>query len=235
MATSRERPPTGAWLIRRYPGWWRDRYGDEVLALLEDRPPSRRDRLDLAHGAIDAHLRGGPARSRTLIVAALTAGGAWTMVGAAAVTQPTPLDWPGYDVSTLPLVTVAAAATTVAQMGLARRAWSGSTVPLELLLLIVLVGGLLWTASLAVATVGGPYGAVTAGTQTIAAIAGVGLGLAVLRAGWTMEGSLAVVLAVALLIPTPAVWLAMGAGWSLVGMVLALASVTASPPAGVAR
>jgi hypothetical protein len=35
---------------------WRERYGDEFLALLEVRPPRRLDLIDIAWGAIDAHL-----------------------------------------------------------------------------------------------------------------------------------------------------------------------------------
>ena len=43
-------------LIRLYPRSWRDRYGDELAALLEDRPPGPSDALDLILGAFDAHL-----------------------------------------------------------------------------------------------------------------------------------------------------------------------------------
>jgi hypothetical protein len=43
-------------LVRLYPPAWRERYGDEFLALLEDRPPRRRDILDIAWSALDAHL-----------------------------------------------------------------------------------------------------------------------------------------------------------------------------------
>lgn len=206
-----------------------------MLALLEDRPPSRRDRLDLARGAIDAHLRGGSGRQTTRIAASLIAGAAWTIVGAAAMTQPTPLDWPGYDLATLPLVALAALAMTVGQLGSTRRAWAASTMLLEVLLVVVALSGLLWTAAVAVASLGGPYGAGTAAAQAIAAVAALALGLAVLRRGATTDGSIVIVMAVALLIPTPAVWLAMGAGWSVVGMVLALDATTESPPAGVAR
>jgi hypothetical protein len=35
---------------------WRDRYQDEFLALLEERPPTRTQVLDIAWGALDAHL-----------------------------------------------------------------------------------------------------------------------------------------------------------------------------------
>jgi hypothetical protein len=43
-------------LVRFYPSAWRERYGDEFLALLEDRPPRRRDVLDIVWAALDAHL-----------------------------------------------------------------------------------------------------------------------------------------------------------------------------------
>ena len=43
-------------LVRLYPRAWRDRYEAEFLALLEARPPTPRDRLDLVRGAVDARL-----------------------------------------------------------------------------------------------------------------------------------------------------------------------------------
>lgn len=43
-------------LISLYPRAWRERYGDEFLALLAERPPSPRDRLDIVRSAVDAHL-----------------------------------------------------------------------------------------------------------------------------------------------------------------------------------
>jgi hypothetical protein len=42
-------------LLALYPAAWRARYGDEFLALLVDRPPSLRERLDIVRGALDAH------------------------------------------------------------------------------------------------------------------------------------------------------------------------------------
>ena len=47
------------WLLRFYPAAWRDRYGDEFLALLEDRGISTfsvLDILDVFYGALDAHM-----------------------------------------------------------------------------------------------------------------------------------------------------------------------------------
>jgi hypothetical protein len=42
-------------LLRLYPRPWRDRYGEEFEALLADRPPSVRHRVDIVRGALDAH------------------------------------------------------------------------------------------------------------------------------------------------------------------------------------
>jgi hypothetical protein len=47
----------GRLLVELYPSAWRARYGEEVLALLEDDPPSLRGVLSLLMGAADAHLR----------------------------------------------------------------------------------------------------------------------------------------------------------------------------------
>ena len=43
-------------LIGLYPQTWRDRYEDEFLALLAERPPDPLDSLDIVRGAIDARL-----------------------------------------------------------------------------------------------------------------------------------------------------------------------------------
>lgn len=43
-------------LLRLYPSAWRERYGDEMRALLADDPPGARGALSLALGAADAHL-----------------------------------------------------------------------------------------------------------------------------------------------------------------------------------
>ena len=43
-------------LLRLYPRSWRERYEREVLGLLEARPPSLGDRVDIVRGAVDARL-----------------------------------------------------------------------------------------------------------------------------------------------------------------------------------
>ncbi len=230
MASTTRSAPAGAWIVRRYPAWWRERYADEMLALLEDRPADWQARLDLAHGALDAHLRGDGRRSMTLVVAALVAGGAWTLAGVAGLAQPVPLDWPGYALEMLPLLTIGAFATTVAGLGLARRGWLASTTRLELLLVAVALTGLAWTVALAIAALGGPYGALTAAVQAVAAVAAAALGVAVLRTGASVEGPVLIIAAVALLIPSPGVWLALGAGWTVVGVVAWMGPIGRASP-----
>ena len=44
------------WLIRLYPRGWRERYEEEFVAMLEQRPMSFADVLDVVLGALDAHL-----------------------------------------------------------------------------------------------------------------------------------------------------------------------------------
>jgi DnaJ family protein C protein 28 len=46
----------GRWLLRLYPSAWRERYGEEYLALLEQLPASPRVVADALLGAADAHL-----------------------------------------------------------------------------------------------------------------------------------------------------------------------------------
>jgi hypothetical protein len=68
-------------LVRLYPRAWRDRYEQELLTLLEVRPPTSRDRLDLIRGALDARLNpeipgsahGAEARRRVPVAVALAA------------------------------------------------------------------------------------------------------------------------------------------------------------------
>ncbi|QBD76265.1 hypothetical protein EPA93_09685 [Ktedonosporobacter rubrisoli] len=47
------------WILRCYPSAWRERYGQEMLALLEQHAITPLTLLDLGLGALDAHLTGG--------------------------------------------------------------------------------------------------------------------------------------------------------------------------------
>lgn len=211
--------PVTSRLLRAYPRWWRDRYADEVSAILDARPPDLRDRLDLVRGAFDAHLSGSElGASRRVIAASLVAGGAWTIAGVASIAGPTPPDWPGYLAATLPVAFAGSLAILVASFGAARLAWSSSGPTVELAVVASVIGHLLWALALGVAAVGGPYGAVTAIAQSLAALATVGVGLVLLRAGVRPVGEAVVVAGAAFLLPTPAAWLVVGASWTAIGL-----------------
>jgi hypothetical protein len=123
-------------LLSLYPRAWQDRYRAELLELLAERPPTWRDRLDLAWGAIDARLhpqvQGRPATTerdarapRTLAgsFGALVGGALWAAGGltlhAAAFNAGT-----GYRESTVAVVIIAIAAIVSA---LAAVALAGSS------------------------------------------------------------------------------------------------------------
>jgi cytochrome b6-f complex iron-sulfur subunit len=67
------RPPTGhRLLLRAFPRRWRERYGDEFLALLAERGGSGADLLDILAAALDARLH--PRRPAGAALARLAAG-----------------------------------------------------------------------------------------------------------------------------------------------------------------
>jgi hypothetical protein len=73
-------------LIRCYPAGWRARYGDEFLALLEERPLGPYDVADILLGALDAQLRlrgrHAPGSDRRGISMSLRLGGLAAIIGA---------------------------------------------------------------------------------------------------------------------------------------------------------
>jgi hypothetical protein len=221
------------WLAA-YPGWWRKRHGAEMTAILEDRPPDWRDRLDLLHGALDAHVRGAGGRPVVAPLAALVAGAAWTMAGAAVLSLPTPPDWPGHVLETLPLAFVGSATLLLAIIGLARRAWSSVTIGLEVALLVTVLAGIAWVATFASAVIGGPYGVITAAGQTAAALAAIWLGVAMQRAGAHPFGTIVVVTGGALLVSGPLAWLALGALWTAIGAWTVFVERSGTRPSGMA-
>ena len=136
---------TATSLVRLYPRSWRDRYADEMLALLEAGPVSRRDGFDLLRGALDAWLHP-PTRSRIPAAAALIGGGLWTVAAAAVVFQPAPPDWPGYLFDTLAIGLVAAGFLLVATMGCARRVGDMGGRVLTLAVVLTIAGYIGWIA-----------------------------------------------------------------------------------------
>jgi hypothetical protein len=86
------------------------------MALLEARPATRRDRFDIARGALDAHLH--PAEQSLVPgLSAVLGGGLWVLGTAPIAALPTPPDWPGYLIDSLPLAILAVVALTLAVAG----------------------------------------------------------------------------------------------------------------------
>ena len=237
MASSSAGRASGRRLLNLYPRWWRERYGEEMAGLLETRPPDIRARIDLVRGAFDAHLRGadpwpGPGRA---VGASLVAGGAWTIAGVASVGGPTPPDWPGYLASTLPVAIVGVVAILIAILAVARLAWSSNGLTIEIAVGGIVLGYVAWAGVLAIAALGGPYGAVTAVGHSAAAIATVGLGLVLFRAGAHPVAEIVTVAGAVMLLPTPAAWVVAGALWTGLGLWQAVdARSGESPPASLA-
>jgi hypothetical protein len=188
-----------------------------MLAVLEQRPPGLRDRLDLARGALDAHLH--PAvPSRVPAISSLSAGAAWLLLGAASLLQPAPPDWPGYLASTLGLAVVGAAAALVAVLGVSRRLGDRGGRTRSIAVIVAILGHTLWVTALVAAAMGGPYGAITAAAQTAAAFGTVAIGLVVVRAGDGSIGGATVVVGVSMIVPSPTAWLVIGGVWTAIGL-----------------
>jgi hypothetical protein len=217
----------GGWL-RLYPRDWRDRYEAEMLAVLEARPACWRTRLDLARGALDAHVhpRTPPGVPR---VTAVLGGIAWIVAGLASWVQPVRPDWPGYLLETLPLGFVGAIAAFRIVVAVGRRSGVEPPRGSDVALGLAVAGHAVWVVVLALAAVGGPYGAITGACQSIAAIGTVVVGLVRWRADDHPIAEAILVAGASMLVPSPAAWLVAGATW------IALAVVVAHPPLRMRR
>jgi hypothetical protein len=84
-------------LLRLYPSRWRERYGDEFAAILEERPLGPAGVADVVHGAIDAHLRqsgtGTPGASRLVGAAAIVGGVLWPVGMFGSIFDPSGAPW----------------------------------------------------------------------------------------------------------------------------------------------
>ena len=208
-------------LVGLYPRWWRDRYGDEMRALLELAPARRGDRVDLARGALDAWLHP-PRPSLVPAAAALLGGGLWTVVAAGVVAQPVPPDWPGYLLEVVPVALAGVACLLVAIVGIALRvadADGRATGPAALLAVAGYAG---WMVALGGTAGNAVDGATLGAAQAVAMVATAAIGEMVVRAGDDLVGSLVLLAAVSMLIPWVGLWLVFGAAWTAIGIVLAL-------------
>ena len=206
-------------LLKLYPRSWRARYGDEVAALLDERPLSGHGRVDLIRGALDAWLR--PATpSMVPIVAALLGGGLWTVAAVAVLVQPVPLDWPGYLAEIVPLATAAAACLFVAAFGCALRAGDGRRRATGIGAGLLVAGHLAWIAMLGGTFLGGVDGPALGAAQAAAMLGTIAIGFVLVRDRFEPIGLLLLTAPIALLVPWTFAWPAFGAAWTAIGIAL---------------
>jgi len=204
-------------LIRAYPSTWRRRNATELASILESRAPTALGLVDLARGAVDAHLHP-PTPSRSPGWAALLAGASWAVVALGYLAEPVPPEWPGYLIWTLPAGLIGAIAGFVAALGFALRLGDepGRAGWIAISSSVASYG--LWIGVLAAATLGGPYGAVTGAAAALAAIATVGLGLVMVRRGLRPHGEILVVVGASSVLLPPTSWVIVAGVWTVTGL-----------------
>jgi hypothetical protein len=197
------------------------------MALLEAVATTRRDRLDIVRGALDAHLH--PAEPSLVPgLSAVLGGGLWILGAAPIAALPAPPDWPGYFLDSLPLAVVAVVALVIAVGGAwLREDGRGGILGRRLGRLgvaLALVGHLAWAGALVAVLTGLGYGGPVAIVSAVAGLGTVLVGLALAAAGdWPLAG-LVVVAPVLLVVPpwvvpSPAAWLVFGTLWIGIGLI----------------
>lgn len=217
--------------LRLYPSSWRARYGEEMSALLEDRPPTKRDRVDLLRGAIDAWLHP-PVPSLVPPVAALFGGGLWTMLATIVVLQPVPADWPGYLLEVVPIAIVAVAFLLVAVLGCALRLGDLGGRPSIVAGTVAAIGCLGWIVALLGIVTGIVDAPALAAAQTVAMVGTAGVGILLVRSGDEPIGVLVVVATLPMIVPSSLGWLAFGTVWTAIGLTALVQRSARIGPAG---
>jgi hypothetical protein len=153
-------------------------------------------------------------------MAALASGGLWTIAGVAVIGQPAPPDWPGYLLEMLPLAIAAVLTGLVGIVGCWAR-WSDGTGRVGTVgVLLAVGGGVAWALALAAAFFQLEYGALTMGTQAIALVGGLLVGLVLIRTSDLPIGAAIAMASAIMLFGWPIAWLAAGLAWTLVGLLL---------------
>jgi len=220
--------------VRLYPRAWRDHYGDELEAVLEQDGLRLRTRLDLVRGAVDAHLHPGTP-SPWPVVAALTASAfavahAWVLAA-----QPVPTDWPGYLEEALPLIIASVAALIPGVLGLWLKLGDADGALGRIGVILSVVGYLAWLVALLAAATRLAYGPLTAAAATVAMVGTAALGVALVGRSRLVLGALLAVASLAGLAPPALGWPAFAASWTAVAVVLLADFVAASDPRGGPR
>lgn len=207
--------------VALYPRAWRDRYGDELQAILDAERPGLRARLDLLRGAIDAHLH--PATPSPLpVAAALTASALAAAHALALAVQPVPTDWPGYFEDALPLSIGSVVALLPTLIALWLKLGDGDGALGRLGILLAIVGHGAWLVALIAALARVEYGPLTAAAGTLAMAGTAMLGVALVGRARIAFGVLLTGAALAGIAPPSLGWPAFAAAWTGVAAALVL-------------
>lgn len=210
-------------ILRLYPPAWRTRYALEMRTILESRPASASDAVDLLRGAADAwaHPR---SPTRLPALSALAGGGLWTVAAVTTLAQPAPPDWPFYLIETVPLAIVGSAALLPAIVACAGRAGDEPDRLHRAGTAMAVLGLVAWMGMLLAEVVGLTGGAAVAAASTAAMIGVALIGLGLVRGGDLVVGGLMAAGSLAMLVPLTIGWLAFGSAWTAIGVALLAAT-----------
>lgn len=220
--------------VRLYPRAWRERYGEELQAVLETDGLALRTRLDLVRGAVDAHLH--PATPSPLPVVAALSASAFALVHALALAaEPVPTDWPGYLEDALPLIIASVLALIPAVIGLWLKLGDGDGALGRIGVILAIVGYVAWLVALLAAAARLAYGPLTAAAATLAMAGTAALGVALVGRSRVVLGTLVAAAALAGVAPPALGWPAFAAAWTGVAVALVADFVGASAARGGPR
>jgi hypothetical protein len=218
-------------LISLYPRAWRDRYELEFQALMSERPPTPRDRLDIVRGALDARLhpqlrQASPDSTPRLVrigaTLAVLGGGVWVAAGLAFLGSSMIPDLGYKDSSSAVVIAIAGALVTGIAAFMVARSMPGRSAAATNAATAIVFGALAMTQPWPVVFFG--YYAAIIGTLLFGLIVlprigmtGIALAVAALLASaFNTEDERAL-----LLVP-------LGAAWILFGLVLSVRGVPAT-------
>jgi hypothetical protein len=202
-----------------YPRAWRERYGEELEAILDESAVGLRLRLDLLRGAIDAHLHP-PAPSPLPVVAALTASAFAVAHAFALSVQPVQTEWPGYLEDALPLIILSVVALIPVVIGLWLKLGDADGSVGRVGVILAVVGHVAWLGALLAAATRLAYGPLTAAAATVAMVGTAALGVALAGRSRIVLGTLLAAAALAGIAPPGLGWIAFAAAWTAVAVAL---------------
>jgi hypothetical protein len=226
--------PRVARYVRLYPRAWRDRYGDELEAVLEEDGLGLRTRLDLVRGAVDAHLHPGTPTPWP-VVAVLTASAFAVAHAWALATQPVPTDWPGYLEEALPLIIASVVALIPGVVGLWLKLGDADGAMGRIGVILAVVGYVAWLVALLAAATRLAYGPLTAAASTVAMVGTAALGIALVGRSRLVLGALLAAASLAGVAPPALGWRAFAVAWTAIAAVLLVDFLTSSDVRGGPR